>query len=683
MKYSKSVRYLSLFVILFLMMFTKRATVGAKEDLPESDDFQKTNVYQLSGPELIAFNGKNLYVALGLEQSKTSKDGENWTSHPIDLSKLDGSNVTLNDMTYGNSYFIAVGKGKHIMFSSKDGITWKAVKLYKETDAPSDSEIVKILWNGTEFSAIEKTSTSKFVIWKSKDGVKWTSKQAKGIEKEYTIYSEKFYEGNYYIVGGNYYQYGSILKSKDGITWKQLKKVNEYELKDIAYNGETYLAISHNGYELYSKDLKSWGEKKNAFGSYFSTSRLLVMDGSFYAITSSNTDRFDGNSLYVYKSKDGLNWNELSEPSFTSDNQNNTISHFKSINCFNNTLYATDNSNNILTSKDGEKWVRRDKGIDGYHFIISNLSYVGGKYFATINSSLCLEPESPRIGNKANPYILLESKDGISWEKITNPVFGYMNEVYWDGTSYYSYGEDFYGFRQNYIYKSMDGYTWTSYQYAFLDHPIDFNSTEEFYTVDKVRYINNQYFLMLHYTDDNNYVHGLIYSSEDGISWSYENEIPGHVLEDISFGNNKYVIIANDVENSSLTGSTVYTSTSLEDITLSYTNNAVLFYNSMIFDGKKFCFTCISDDDHTYLVTSSDGKKWSKVKVSDCAATYQNGLASDGSYYAVANQYLSFSADGVNWTTYDSLCKGFTASVLWDGKKWIVAGKDSIYTYNP
>lgn len=676
MKYLKCMKYLSVLLIIFIFINTKRATAGAETTFPENNDFKRTNVYQVSGPELIAYNGKNLFVALGPEQSKTSADGKIWITHSIDLGKIDGSYVTLNDMTYGNKYYIAVGKGNHMMFSSKDGVKWKPVKLYKEDDKQNNSEIMKILWNGKEFSAIERTSTTKYIIWKSKDGVKWTSKKAQGIEDGFNLCSEKFYKGNYYIVGGMTSQYSSILSSKDGVVWKQIKRIKENELTDIAYNGEIYLVIGRNGYVLYSEDLKSWKERTDAFGDYLYPHKLLVKDGCFYVTTFNYNLRPNGNGLFLYKSSDGLNWEELIEPYFTGKILDEYIFHFKSINSFNNTLIATTNNNDIITSENGEKWVLQDKGIDGSHFNISDLSYVGGKYFATIGNSNCLEVSSSSVDSKPNPYILFVSDDGVKWEDYSDQSPGYMNEVFWDGTNYYSYA----GGRNTNIYKSLDGYVWTTYNYTFLDHPIDFSSKGPYYNIKKIKYINNKYYLMISRSDENGYYDGLIYSSVDGVSWSYVNEILGHQIEDISYGNGIYVIIGNLVKDFSIIGSTVYTTESFDKIKVSYENKASYYYNSIIYDGSKFCFTCL-ESNITYLVVSSDGKKWKRNIVCNDGVARENGLASNGYFYAVTDHYLRLSADGVHWMTYNRLCKGSVACVLWDGEKWIVAGQDSIYTY--
>jgi len=116
----------------------------------------------------IAYNGSNLYVAVGLAgKLYSSPDGVTWTSR---TSQFGSSGI--NSVAYGNGVWVAVGVAGKIS-SSTDGITWTA-----QTSNMSTNELNHVTYANGVWVVVGGGggSTNTGGVCYSTDGTTWTRK---------------------------------------------------------------------------------------------------------------------------------------------------------------------------------------------------------------------------------------------------------------------------------------------------------------------------------------------------------------------------------------------------------------------------------------------------------------------------------------------------------------------------
>ena len=187
--------------------------------------------------------GNNKYVAVGADKIAHSADGISWTA--VAETKLSES---INGIAWGNNKFIAV-TGYSPGFtktsagaSSPDGITWTSVEDVR-------NHMRDIVWGGNKFVAVASTR-----ILYSTDGTTW------GQAMLGTSFNTVAWGGNRFVTGGSL---GIIHTSPDGATWTKMADnvlgisgtvgtINlGYEINDIAYGGNKFVAVGENGKMAY------------------------------------------------------------------------------------------------------------------------------------------------------------------------------------------------------------------------------------------------------------------------------------------------------------------------------------------------------------------------------------------------------------------------------------------------
>ena len=228
-----------------------------------------------SGMRGIAWSGSE-YVVVG-SSIATSSDGKTW-SEPGNLG------YTLNDVSYGNSEFVAVGNKlsgpSGVIQTSTDGKTWVT------RTSPTPDYIEGVVWDSTAMLFVAVTSGMDcavgsatgcsgdgiFIIT-SPDGVNWTS--ASVTAPTGTILEldrVRVINGVIYAVGANYAatnnnptsgqpNNGVIVTSSDGVTWTvntptALGGQSAQQLTDIAWNGNEFFATG--SYIAASTDASTW-----------------------------------------------------------------------------------------------------------------------------------------------------------------------------------------------------------------------------------------------------------------------------------------------------------------------------------------------------------------------------------------------------------------------------------------
>jgi|GEM_PF-4758531 len=113
-------------------------------------------------------------------------------------------------------------------------------------------------------------------------------------------------DGSHFVAVGNS---GAIMHSTDGEAWRNVHYYGGIHLRDVAYNGERYVAVgqrvglSESGPILYSEDGETW--HTSSLEDYDSTLNSVVWtDNSFVAMGNRDSS--------LLRSQDGISWTEES-----------------------------------------------------------------------------------------------------------------------------------------------------------------------------------------------------------------------------------------------------------------------------------------------------------------------------------------------------------------------------------
>lgn len=677
---------------------TQVSLVSKHNKLLKYNDFTRLPISKVSGPECIAYDGKGLYVALGTELCKTSKDGIKWIPHKIDLASESGTEFELHTLIYGNNRFVAVGKGMYFIYTSTDGINWAPVKFGKEKAVAYEkrTQISNIVWTGKEFVGVGSTSQHSHVIWKSEDGLKWSTDSITGIAKDVTIQSMKYCNETFYCVGGVGDEKGIILKSSDGVNWNKVKSFSDHTLYDFVYENGTFLTIGNYGFTASSNNLKDWSTNTvpDHLGNMSRRTQLIYYQNHYYAFGYIGIARNDNNPLFIYSSSDGKKWSELDEPEMiTGEGKNEYISYLKAVTQIGDMLYATTGNFDIVNSQDAKTWDLRSRAEGGSGFSIQYLSYANGMYFASSGFSFFDKSNIP-IGNKKPLTSFYISKDGINWDNYSGALPGKVYNISWNGSCYIGYGmiriDEFRGYDQV-LFTSKNGYEWDTVKFKFDDHPIEL---EDFFTynIDKFAYVNGRFIMAVSKQDKDAFT-GYLYTSKDGLTWSRIFQKANYVFEDIAYGNGIYAFLGDKYIDQGAIDSALFTTKDLNKFTIKGLKKAYFYLDGLYFDGKVFNFiygkhTESNSEYQYYLAVSKDCKTWTTKRMTRGIDIYGTELIHEGGYYFYENAYplgveFNMSKDGANWYNIDQLCDSMVYSILWDGEKLIIGGYNSIYVYKP
>jgi Pectate lyase superfamily protein len=263
--------------------------------------------------------GNSTYVAVGSGgHILYSLDGVTWTN------TTSGTTSNLTTITYGSGTFVAGGANGTVIYSS-DG------KVWQKSGAVSYTTVNNIAFGNSLFVAV----TLLGGIYTSSTGVTWTARTS-GITTP--LNSVVFGSTKFVAVGSG----GVILTSSDNTatSWSS-QTVGNSDLLGIDYQGSTYVATGKNSKALYSSDGTTW------YRSLIDTFVAVTSDSTFgWAITSWGD---------VYKATTTSFVNVASVAS--------GIENFTNIYYSNNFFIALTGSGGIYTSSDGTTWTSRTSGV--------------------------------------------------------------------------------------------------------------------------------------------------------------------------------------------------------------------------------------------------------------------------------------------------------------------------------
>ena len=244
--------------------------------------------------------GNGMFVAAGNEII-TSPNGINWALRRSNWYE------SFSGSAYGNGRFVLVGAGQDYPYktttilTSYDGIEW-IVRL-NDYNYPKLNDVT--FGNGL-FIAVGYDGA----ILSSTDGITWiqrysgTTEVFKGVSYGNGIFVAVGYWDGYY---GGYY--GSIITSDDGVNWtKRISKTNE-RIEGIAYGNGTFIALATGG--GYSVVIKSNdGINWTRGGSTWAGQNIASGKDTFVAV---GVARDVDQQIYSYNTSDN-NWTQRPQP---------------------------------------------------------------------------------------------------------------------------------------------------------------------------------------------------------------------------------------------------------------------------------------------------------------------------------------------------------------------------------
>jgi hypothetical protein len=475
----------------------------------------------------IAF-GNGRYVAVGKAGNiATSPDGINWTNVLIE------ADCDLSTVAYGNGLFVTAGEimaptlfttnvyyypswTTALVLVSSNGLDWTVGR------APADSILPDITFGNGTFVVGSSAYPGPF-NYTSTDGLHWTPHKlgnfnawqvAWGGGRFVAVYGLTLFHsedgatwtlatnspfggsiGGLTYGNGQFVAYngaGSALTSPDGISWSE-HLVPNANVQALAGGGGKFVAALQNpvGSVLVSDDTVNWTQIDTGAGQ--------EIEGVIY------TDHFVavGEAGTIVSSADGNAWS----PSIAA----NRIDYY-GLAQRNSMVVAAGDKGTILTSTDGRNWTTRStpttRNLHAAHSA-NGLFVAGGRAGA-----------------------LITSPTGVNWTSRNSGTTNYIERIHWANGRWVAVGEhgDF--------TTSTDGVTWTAGNTGlpFTDH-------EGVIYGDGVWIAAGGYFQ--NPATESRAV-STLYSSVDGLNWTHLPFDAGVRLRDITYGNGRFVAVAND-----------------------------------------------------------------------------------------------------------------------------------------
>jgi hypothetical protein len=210
--------------------------------------------------------GQGLYVAVGLSNTiLTSPDGVTWTSRstPVTINSI-------NDIAFANGVFVAVGDASNPIIYSTDGITWVA------GGGTSPNAIDGVAYGNSKWVAVAEGAS-----WIStNNGVSWSINQI--IPALFNVTSVSFANGNFVATTTT----PTLVRSSDGITWTDVTPSGAGQFVDITFARPYFVALDITGQIFLSEDGTSWTKTRDADGDTWKT--ITSGAGVLVAVASSS-----------------------------------------------------------------------------------------------------------------------------------------------------------------------------------------------------------------------------------------------------------------------------------------------------------------------------------------------------------------------------------------------------------
>ncbi|MBH5319525.1 hypothetical protein I6N90_17145 [Paenibacillus sp. GSMTC-2017] len=644
----------------------------------------------------IAMDDESNYVVVGSDQTILhSKDGKQWTNVK---SPTIGD---LNSIVSNGKNFVTVGE-KGSLLSSKDGISWSAGKLI---NPPTQKDMYKYY---------KTTHPKEYPL------VKWGQK----VNKEDLNFFNVVWDGKRYISVGIWRIYsrpdralshtqGIISTSVNGIDWTvvplkyDLKKLNvSFEIDPvpgkIAYNGTKYV-IKAGPLTLSSSNLVTWDARLPSNG--YTIQDIINRDKQFIAISSDPKTEKPA----LYTSTDGLTWKIVKSNISTTDIDILNLvwdgNQFIGLQAFNSTIHSTD----LITWKTKGNYYTNDITTHGFEKILDDsminaIFHDGTKQIAITNYGTILINE---VDNSDSPT-------ATYWTVVREKTQLDFTHLLFDGKNRYvatgHYNIPFVYDDIGSLWESSNGYDWSRSEIKSLPSYIDWSKLvagkgtilafgsgtdrfgypimgiQSYYstapgvwtkskfpssvtTIDSVSWLNNQFYAV---------VNGGYTTSKDGITWSKVKTSPV-ITSKVVKGGNIYLALGQSKNQTDNMGN-IYRSTdgvTWKNVDLTLNNDYWLSSqraSDILWNGKQFSIL----SNNSTVATSANGLKWKQkptnIRLLNSVWSGKLYVASSISDWG-GGGIMHYSYDGLNYTKSAQVTvNSLNTDVIWDGKKFIVAG---------
>lgn len=434
--------------------------------------------------------------------------------------------------------------------------------------------------------------------------------------------------------------YGTVMRSKDGVTWAALSKFGGYHLTAIDWDGSKYVMFGSNteySFTLYkspsegfiSTDGLTW--TKIDFNPGETISQLVWGKDGFVAL----------GDKHIFTSKDGVNWS--TSRALFNDYSANTLKYV------NETYFITSKYDEqfVLVSKDAKNWSAKAYNASA---AVTDMIWTGKQYLG--------------VGNG-----IYTSADGFTWKKQAKSPSGTELLTIVHGHNQYivtgAAGQQS-GVNKNLAYTSTDGVTWKKTDLSYLHTNI--------YLIYPV----NSGFAGIGSNDRQDFPDSTysIYT-KDGSAWSYRlvGSQTGGELNALATNGKRTVAVGSN-------GAVLYT----DDGKTWRSSNPFAYRDRLgrpnlydvVWGANKFVAA-----GHNGIYYSADGYTWKKAGVSfkDQYGQLRN-IEWTGKFFVASDQsYGTYtSKDGVKWTRVASVSTGnWMTSMIWDGKRLLAAFRVNNY----
>ncbi|MFS0873988.1 WD40/YVTN/BNR-like repeat-containing protein [Paenibacillus xylanilyticus] len=453
-------------------------------------------------------------------------------------------------------------------------------------------------------------------------GEGWTVDKSYSSNAPYALTKGK----NEYIAVG---AYGSVIKSKDGITWKALSKFGGYHLTAIDWDGSKYVMFGSNteySFTLYKKpsegfistDGLTW--TKINFNPGETIHQLVWGNGGFVAL----------GEKHIFTSVDGENW--TTSRSLYNEYGANSLKYV------NGTYFITSiyDDKFVLISKDGQNWSAKKYNESA---AIRDIAWTGKQYIG--------------VGNG-----IYTSADGFTWKKqskspsgaeLSTIVYGHNKYIVTGATNQKS------GINKNIAYTSKDGVNWkkTDLSYLYTNIYIIYPVANGFAGIG---------------SNDRQDAPDSTYSiyTKDGTAWSYRivGSHTGGELSGLATNGKRTVAVG-------MNGTVIYT----DNGTTWRSSNPFAYREKLgrpnlydvVWGANKFVAA-----GHNGIYYSGDGYTWKKASVPFKDEYGQlRKILWTGKFFVASDQtYGTYtSKDGLKWTRIPNVSDNWLTSMIWDGNR--------------